>query len=85
MTGTLLINTIDTTGNLDIGQNASVINIGNGKTGDSKIINIGYANDTVNILGTLNSIQTTNTQISNKVLTLNEGSTGNNTSNSVGI
>ena len=56
MSGTLLINTIDTSGILDIGQNASVINIGNGKTNDSKIINIGYANDTVNILGTFNSI-----------------------------
>ena len=47
MTGTLNINEIDTTGNLSIGQNATVINIGNGKTGDSKIINIGYANDIV--------------------------------------
>ena len=56
MTGTLNINNIDTDGNLNIGQNATIINIGNGKTNDSKIINIGYANDTVNILGTLNSI-----------------------------
>ena len=61
MSGTLTINTIDTTGALNFGQNASVINIGNGKTNDSKTINIGYANDTVNILGTTNYIKTTNT------------------------
>ena len=77
MSGTLTINTIDTTGNLNVGQNATSINIGHGNSNDTKTINIGSANDIVNILGKTNYIETTNTQIQNKLITLNEGSSTN--------
>ena len=41
MTGTLTVSTIDTTGVLNIGQNASTIYLGSGNINDSKVINIG--------------------------------------------
>jgi hypothetical protein len=73
MTGTLTINNIDTTGILNIGQNASSINIGSGSNNDFKTINIGSPNDTINILGNTYYVQTTNNQIKNKIIIINEG------------
>ncbi len=72
MTGQLNVNGIDNANNpLIIGLNASVINIGGLLNNDSKVNNIGGANDIVNILGHTNYIQTTNTQVMNKVMVLN--------------
>ena len=80
MTGTLNISNIDNnlSGGLNIGQTATLINIGSQSGTTNAVINIGGTNDTVNITGTTNYIQSTNTQISNKTITLNEGENGNN-------
>ena len=88
MSGALKVNVIDSVDNnssLSIGQNASSIYIGSGNSNDSQIITIGSGNDVINILGKTNYIETTNTQIKNKILTLNEGASGNNQSGLVGI
>ena len=85
MTGTLNVNNIDASGNLNIGSNASNINLGSSNNNDSKVINIGGPNDTVNILGALNSIETTNTKINDKLITLNKGAVGNNQAGLVGF
>ena len=77
---------IDSVGDtLNLGSNAININIGSLNNNDNKIINIGGSNDVVNISGTTNFIKTTNTQIQNKILTLNEGASGNNQSVNSGI
>ena len=70
MIGTLNVNNIDASGNLNIGSNASNINLGSSNNNDSKVINIGGTNETVNILGAFNSIETTNTKINDKLITL---------------
>ena len=85
MIGTLSVNTIDTTGILNIGQNASTIYIGSGNINDKKTITIGSGSDVVNILGKTNYIQSTNTQIKDANIILNQGSVGNNTSGNSGI
>ena len=69
---------------LNICLSASVINVG-GLNNDNKVINIGGVNDVVNILGRTNYIETTNTQVKNKVMVLNEGEVGNLQSNGVGL
>jgi len=53
-------------GVLNIGENSTSVNIGSSNNVDAKTINIGGKNDIVNILGNLNSIQTTNTEIKDK-------------------
>lgn len=70
---------------LNIGQSAININIGSTNNNDAKVINIGGVNDTVNILGSLNNIETTNTKITDKLITLNKGSVGNNQASLVGF
>jgi hypothetical protein len=73
------IDTIDNTDNtedtiLNIGtNNANIINIGTGVL--AQIINIGAIGDIVNIQGSLNYIQSSNLQVANKNIYLNEGST----------
>ena len=69
---------------LNIGNdNANVVNIGCtsynntiniGTNNGISTINIGYTGDTVNINGSLNYIQTTNLQVYNKIIQINEGS-----------
>jgi len=51
MTGSLLVNNVDCSGNLTLGSNASYINIGGGTNNDEKIIDIGGPNDKINIIG----------------------------------
>ncbi len=46
-----MVNNIDCSGNLFIGQSANNIVIGSSTNNDQKVINIGRPNDTVNILG----------------------------------
>ena len=70
---------------LNIGQSALNINIGSVSNNDSKVINIGGNNDQVNILGLVNNVQSTNTHIKDKLITLNDGSVGNNQSGLVGF
>jgi len=76
---------VDVSQNLVIGENANMIFLGSSTNQDSKTINIGGVNDTVNILGSTNYIQTQNVQIQDKVITLNKGSVGNNTSSNVSV
>ena len=52
----LTVNNIDSSGQLTIGHNATSIYIGSSNGLDTKNINIGGTNDTVNITGILNSI-----------------------------
>ena len=85
ITGTLNVNNIDASGNLNIGANANNINLGSINNNDSKVINIGGPNDTVNILGALNSIETTNTKITDKLITLNKDASGNLVGGLVGL
>jgi hypothetical protein len=62
-----------TSGTLNIGTlNAATINIG-GPSGVTSVINVGGTGDTVNIAGTLTYINTTNTTITDKLVTLNKG------------
>lgn len=76
---------VDISQNLMIGESANMIFIGSSTNQDAKTINIGGINDTVNILGSTNYIQTNNVQIEDKVITLNKGSIGNNTSANVSV
>ena len=85
VTGVLNVNEIDCNDVLKIGENATTIFLGSTQNNDSKVINLGGPNDTVNIIGSLNSVKTTNTQISNKTITLNEGEVGNNQSSACGF
>jgi hypothetical protein len=85
LTGTLFVNDLDYNGVLNIGKSSTNINIGSELNEDIKVINIGGANDLVNIKGTLNNIQTTNMQVENKIITLNKGAVGNIQSGSVGL
>jgi len=69
---------------LNIGcLNATNINIGTGTK--SQIITIGGQDDIVNIVGTLNYIQSTNLQVSNKNIYLNEGTTISSSARGSGI
>ena len=80
---------------LNIGNdNANVVNIGCSNNNNTinigtnngiSTINIGYSGDTVNINGSLNYIQTTNLQIYNKIIQINEGSTLPMTARDAGI
>ena len=83
VTGILNTTNIDTASDLGIGASSSSITIGSGINGC--VITIGGPNDVINLIGKTNNIQTTNSQISNKTITLNEGETGNNQSGSCGI
>lgn len=88
MLGKLKCNNLDVINNTDtlfIGENAPLIYLGSANNIDAKTINIGGVNDIINIKGTTNYMQVNNVQVENKLLTLNKGSVGNNTSNSVGI
>ena len=85
ITGTLNVSNIDSATDLFIGENASSIVIGSLTNTDSKVIVIGGPNDTVNINGSLNNIETTNLEITDKLITLNKGAVGNNTSGNAGI
>ena len=57
--------------NVGTGNSVSAINIGTGSSATT--INIGGAGDTVNINGTLNSVNTTNTEVADKNILLNKG------------
>jgi hypothetical protein len=59
--------------NIACGSNAQTVNIGTSSAGT--VINIGGAGDTVNILGTTNYVQTTEMQVSDRLITLNKGGT----------
>ena len=85
ITGTLNVTNIDSLTNLNIGASASSIVIGSLTNTDNKVILIGGPNDTVNINGSLNNIQTTNLEITDKIITLNKGASGTNTSGNSGI
>lgn len=62
---------LDAAGTLTLGStNSSIVNVG---TASGSTINIGSATSTVNILGTVNYIQATNTQIKDALITLNKG------------
>ena len=69
---TLNIGTSANTGTLNIGTGAStnVINLGTGS--GTTTINIGGAGDTINITGTLNSVNVTDMEITDKNITLNK-------------
>ena len=82
--GTLTNDHLDYVGTLNIGENSAVKNIGSLSNTDNKVINKGGLNDQVNNIGITNSIQSTNTQILNKTITLNEGKIGNSQSGSCG-
>jgi len=76
--GKLKVDNLDSiNGTLTIGEASLSINIGSVSNNDSKIINIGGSNDVVNILGSLNNVETTNTQIKDKLILLNKGAIGN--------
>lgn len=59
--------------NFGTASTTQLINIGTGA--GVTTINIGGAGDTVNIAGTLTWVQTTNTQVTDKLITLNKGGT----------
>lgn len=71
--GNLNIGCASTTINLACTPSTATVNIGVGS--DVNIINIGGPGDTVNISGSLNHINTTNTEITDKTIVLNKGST----------
>lgn len=85
MTGTLNITDIEASNNtLNLGVNASTINIGTASTAST--INIGSSpSDVVNIYGNLTTISTTNTDIYDKNITLNKGSTTSASARGAGI
>jgi len=80
---------------LNIGaNNAQIINIGSssvnnliniGVNNNFTTINIGDINDIINISGELNVVKTTNTEIQDKLITINGGSIGNGTARNSGI
>ena len=55
-----------------------MIHIGSSNNTDSKVINIGGVNDTVNIQGSVNNVEVTNVKVSDKLITLNKDASGNN-------
>ena len=57
--------------NIACGSNSQIVNIGTSSAGTT--INIGGVGDTVNIVGTTNFVQTTELQISDRLITLNKG------------
>lgn len=59
------------TGNILTGTGNKTVNIANGA--GSNVINIGGANSTVNINGTLQWVNTTNLNVSDKLITVNKG------------
>ena len=80
---TVSLNT-DSGGTMHLGASSSIINIGAGSTtinvgslSNSAVatINIGGPGDTVNVVGTLTYINTTNLDISDNLITLNKGAT----------
>ena len=94
---TLTVNEIEPpTGTLSIGTSASIIDIGCGSGvqtinlgADSSTgvttINLGGVGDTVNVNGTLTYVNTTNLEVANKTMILNEASSGSGTARSAGI
>jgi hypothetical protein len=88
MIGKLKVNEIDVLvpgENLLIGENANIIILGSSNNSDSKTINIGGMNDTVNIIGNTNYLKVNNIDVENKTITLNKGSIGENTSGNISI
>lgn len=81
---------------LNLGENSSTVNIacspniqsvnigGNGTTGTTTI-NIGGANDIINIAGSMNYISTTNLAISDKTIQINKDAIGSGTARNGGI
>jgi len=66
VTGTLKMKFLDCKDDddiLNIGQNAININIGKSDNNDTKTINIGGLNDTVNIMGQANYVKSTNIEV----------------------
>jgi len=63
------------TANIACGNQTQTVNIGSNSSSGNTTINIGGAGDTVNIAGSLNYIQSTNLQVSDKNITLNKGGT----------
>jgi hypothetical protein len=59
--------------NIACGSNNQTVNIGTSTA--TTTINIGGVGDTVNIVGTTNFVQTTELQVSDKLITLNKGGT----------
>jgi hypothetical protein len=86
---------MDNSGNtLDIGNNVTTLNlacsnniqtINLGSNSGTTTINIGSSGDTVNIAGTLNSINTTNLDVSDNLITLNKNASGSGTARGSGI
>lgn len=64
-----LLKIMDATGSLER-TNSTTINIG---TDEATVINIGRTGATVNIIGTIAYVQSTNTQITDSLITLNKG------------
>lgn len=62
-----------TTLNLGTGSSTQTVNIGTGA--GTTTINIGGAGDTVNVAGTLTWLQTTNLEVSDKLVAINKGGT----------
>lgn len=71
--------------NIACGNALQSINIGGNGTTFQTTINIGGANDIVNIAGSMNFISTTNLAISDKLIQLNAGSLGSATARNSGI
>ncbi len=70
--GTLALGTVNAaTVNLGTASTTQTVNIGTGS--GITTINIGGAGDTVAIAGTLTSVNTTNTNVADKLLTMNKG------------
>jgi len=85
-TGSLLANlnigTGISTGTINVGTGMTsngTINIGTSANGGKSTINIGGPGDEVNVVGTLTYINTTNLDISDKLITLNKGATAGST------
>lgn len=70
--GTMLLGTTNTTTTLELGSLSTVINVGTGAVG--KTINIGgHSSDILNITGSVVSQNVTNTNITDKLITINKG------------
>lgn len=67
---------VTTSVNIACGSNDQIVNIGNGATGQTTI-NIGGPSDIIRISGSLQSIQTTDLAITDRLITLNKGGSSN--------
>jgi len=65
------VNAVTTVGNILTGSGNRTVNIGTGA--GTNVINIGGSSSTVNVTGTLQYVQTTNLQVTDKLITINKG------------